>query len=72
MKAVSVLFSIAVFGCRKKESGMKFICILELTLIVGLGATFSAAAQPVKLGSGSYFLSPKGADKAPPKAFNGY
>ena len=47
---------------------MKFIRVLELALLMALGATVSAAAQTVKLGSGNYFLSPKDGDKAPPKA----
>jgi endoglucanase Acf2 len=53
---------------RKKESRMKFIHACRLALLMGMGAAVSVAAQPVKLGAGSYFLAPKGSDKPPPQA----
>ncbi len=47
---------------------MKFIHSLGLAVLMGLGAAAGAAAQPVKLGAGTYFLAPKGSDKPPPRA----
>ena len=47
---------------------MNFIRACKLALLMGLGAALSAAAQPVKLGAGSYFTAPKGGEKAPPAA----
>ncbi len=41
-------------------------CSLALVMVVAVAA--NALAQPVKLGAGTYHLSPKGGDKAPPAA----
>ncbi|MEI8031504.1 MAG: glycosyl hydrolase [Comamonadaceae bacterium] len=47
---------------------MKLVQGFGLALLVGWGALSGAQAQPVKLGSGTYFASPKSGDKAPPAA----
>ncbi|TNF63474.1 MAG: hypothetical protein EP306_01105 [Burkholderiales bacterium] len=39
-----------------------------LALLAGLSLTLSAMAQPVQVGAGTYFLSPKGNDKPMPPA----
>ena len=39
-----------------------------LAVIAMLAVSLPAGAQPVKLGAGTYFLSPKAGDKAPPQA----
>ena len=48
---------------------MGFIQSCRLALVLAFGAvTSSAIAQPVKLGSGTYYLAPRGKDKPPPAA----
>ena len=47
---------------------MKFIHVLRSALFVACGVVLGASAQPVKLGAGSYFLAPKGGDRAVPAA----
>lgn len=49
---------------------MKFISGLGLALSMALGFAQGAAAQPVALGSGTYYLAPKAGDKPPPRANN--
>ena len=44
---------------------VKGVC---LVVLLASGAMGAALAQPVKLGAGTYFLAPKGGDKAPPAA----
>ena len=39
-----------------------------LALLLAAGLALSATAQPVKLGAGTYFLTPKAGDSAPPPA----
>ena len=47
---------------------MKLIQGWGLAALVGFGALLGAAAQPVKLGAGTYYLAPKSGDQAPPAA----
>ena len=47
---------------------MKFIKGAVCGLLAGCSLALSAWAQPVQLGAGQYFLSPKGGDKAVPAA----
>ena len=47
---------------------MRLIQPFCLALLMAGGLALSAAAQPVKLGAGTYFLTPKPGDSAPPAA----
>ena len=48
---------------------MRFIKTCQLALMMAVGAmTSGAIAQPVKLGEGTFYLSPRGKDKPPPSA----
>ena len=47
---------------------MKFISGLGAGVLVAMGILAGASAQPVKVGAGTYHLSPKSGDKAPPAA----
>jgi endoglucanase Acf2 len=48
---------------------MRFIQSCQLALVLAFGAISAGAiAQPVKLGSGTYYLTPRGKDKPPPAA----
>jgi hypothetical protein len=47
---------------------MKFIERCLWALLIGCAGLAGASAQPVPLGAGNYFLSPKGSDKAVPAA----
>jgi endoglucanase Acf2 len=51
-----------------EEITMKLIQGCGLALLVGWGALSGALAQPVKLGAGTYFASPKGGDRVVPAA----
>ncbi len=48
---------------------MQFIKAYQLLLLVLCSGLTGAIAQPVKLGAGTYYLAPRGGDKAPPKAY---
>ena len=47
---------------------MKFIHGCSLVLALAVAALGAVQAQPVKAGAGTYYLSPRGSDKAPPSA----
>ena len=47
---------------------MRFIQGCGLAFFLAAGALASVAAQPVKVGAGTYLLSPKTGDKPPPQA----
>ncbi len=47
---------------------MRYVKGLFLAAVLVTGALASAAAQPVQQGAGTYYLSPKSGDKAPPVA----
>ena len=47
---------------------MRKIQLFCLALLISSGLALSAAAQPVKLGAGTYFLTPKPGDSAAPTA----
>ncbi len=47
---------------------MKLVHKCGLALVLALGVSLSATAQPVKVGAGGYTTAPKGNDKAPPRA----
>lgn len=47
---------------------MKLVPSWLCAMLLGAGLAFGASAQPVQAGAGSYFLSPKGNDRAVPAA----
>ena len=47
---------------------MGIVKVLVAAVFIACGAAVAVSAQPVKLGAGTYFLAPKGGDKAPPPA----
>ncbi len=49
---------------------MKQLSHLGILAMIGLVACINVSAQPVKLGAGTYFLTPKGSDPAMPAAVN--
>jgi endoglucanase Acf2 len=51
-----------------RNNTLSFATRLLLGVAVLSGALSSAIAQPVKAGEGTYYLAPKGSDKAPPTA----
>jgi endoglucanase Acf2 len=52
----------------RENQFMNRIVRCGLAALLGFSVVAASMAQPVKLGAGTYFLSPKGSDKAPPAA----